>query len=86
MLPLLIALPAGRESESKRPLSTRNNPELTQKEAREVNGDQEDEERCILTLVSWYFVLLILPAILAIIYLILNPDAFMINVKSLDGV
>ena len=76
MIPALIAQPITRESDIKRPPPKRIVRELAPRTPQTVDDPLSDEETYIFKLLAWFFVLLILPAILTLLYIAVNPDAF----------
>nr|WP_143548253.1 hypothetical protein [Rhodopirellula sp. SM50] len=86
MIPALIAQPITSESETQHPPPKRIARKRTLQNTRTLRTAKilddsiGEEEACILKLIAWFVVLLILPAILTLLYVSLNPDAFMINI------
>ena len=80
MIPALIVRPITRESDIKRPPRKRIIRKLAPQTPQAVDDSLRDEETYIFKLLAWFFVLLILPAILTLLYIAVNPDAFMIEI------
>ena len=86
MFTTLIAQPITRESEIKRPPPKRLYREHTrlttetQRTKQILHNAISDEERYLIKLIVWFFVVFVLPAMLTLLYIIANPDAFMIDV------
>ncbi|WP_283433784.1 hypothetical protein [Neorhodopirellula lusitana] len=84
----LIASPSTHESATKRPSST---PVVRgrslrdaekQRSAKKLAESTREEGAYIFNLVACMFALLVLPAVLALLFLLVNPDAFMIDIGS----
>lgn len=76
MISLLIARPTRCESDIKRLPPKRIVRKRLTRNMQTVEDFNRDEEAYVFKLIAWFFVLLILPAILTLFYLALNPDAF----------
>ncbi len=81
MISLLIAQPAKRESNIKcpPPPPKRIFRELVPRSTQTFDDFNRDEESYVFKLIASFFVFLILPAILTLLYLALNPEAFAID-------
>lgn len=77
----LIIRPTTCDSDVKALPRKRVNREHVPRNSPNVDHLNRVEDRYILKLLLWYFVLTILPAILTLLYLVLNPDALMIDIS-----
>lgn len=82
MISLLIIQPTTSELDIKRPPPNQIDRELATRSVQTVDDFNSAEETYMIRLIAWYFVILILPAILTLFYITLNPDAFMIDITS----
>lgn len=86
MLTALIANPVTREPRIKRPPPQRivrehtlRPPESLQSR-KMLNDSINEEEAYLIKMLTMMFVVLVLPALLTLLYIIVTPDAFMIDI------
>ncbi|QEG41837.1 hypothetical protein UC8_38650 [Roseimaritima ulvae] len=80
MIPLLIPQPVNQRTESTRPLSQPSFRVQGLRLLQPRHDSRRDEKRYLSRLVAWVFALLVVPAILTMLYIALNPDAFTIDI------
>lgn len=80
MIPLLVAQPITEEGKIERPPPERIVRERASRLSQTFEDSLSEDEKYVCKLLAWIFMLLVLPAILTLVFIALNPDAFMIDV------
>lgn len=80
MIPFLMLQRSALESKTKRPLPKPIVGELVSRSSHTVDDLNRAEEIYVFQLIAWFFVLFILPAILTLLYIALNPEVFTMDI------
>lgn len=80
MIPQLIPLPVARDTKIRRLPLERSVAEHPLSLTHALKDASAAEEAYFFKLIAWFFVLLVLPAIAALLYIALHPDAFMMSI------